>query len=137
MQRCKTLPGSSASTRLATSDNGKKSAQVAPGKSAPPVRIIVPKGDPALGEKLAHMPKEARKQYKSANADRVARRLAKKKARVAMGNSSGVKVQGKERERVRRTGATGSGAGGSKKKASSGRVRSEKSMAKRNGKKSG
>lgn len=136
MQRCKTLPGSSASTRLATSDNGKKSAQVAPGKSAPPVRIIVPKGDPALGEKLAHMPKEARKQYKSADADRVARRLAKKKARVAMGNG-GVKVQGKERERVRRTGATGSGAGGSKKKASSGRVRSEKSMAKRNGKKSG
>lgn len=86
------------------------------------------------------MPKEARKQYKSADADRVARRLAKKKSRMAMASKGGVEVKGRDRdrERVKKSGA---GAGAGKKKVSSagkkGRVRSEKSLAKRNGKKAG
>ncbi|KAG6827265.1 hypothetical protein H0H92_012576 [Tricholoma furcatifolium] len=135
VQRCRTLPGASSSTRQATaSKKTKDTPNAAAAKRPPPV--VVPKGDPSLGEKLAHLNKEARKQFKSADADRVARRLAKKKARMAMG-VSGVKVQGKDRERVRKnTGVKSSGkkAGAGAKK---GRVRSERSLAKRNGKKSG
>jgi nucleolar protein 12 len=83
------------------------------------------------------MPKEERKQYKSADADRVARRLAKKKARMALGNK-GVKPLGKERERVRKDKGMGEDKGkgkGAVKKESKGRVRSEKSLLKRNMKK--
>ncbi|RDB14824.1 Nucleolar protein 12 [Hypsizygus marmoreus] len=135
VQRCKTLPGSSISTRQGTADS--KAAKTRP--SAPMPVIMVPKGDPSLGEKLAGLPKDARKQYKSADADRVARRLAKKKARMAMGNKPGGNVHGKERVRERKTTGAGGATPGTmkKKKASSGRIRSEKSMAKRNGKKSG
>ncbi|KAG6853561.1 hypothetical protein C0991_003231 [Blastosporella zonata] len=138
VQRCRTLPGSSSSTRQATASKAKGNDNpnaIAVAKRPPP--IVVPKGDPTLGEKLAHLPKDARKQYKSTDADRVARRLAKKKARMAM---PGVKVQGKdkERDRVRK----GPGAGGASKKkvvssSKKGRVRSEKSLSKLNGKKSG
>ena len=78
------------------------------------------------------MPKEARKQYKSADADRVARRLAKKKARVALGNN-GVKLLGKEKERMRKDKSVDKLA--VPKKQSKGRVRSEKSLLKRNMKK--
>jgi nucleolar protein 12 len=134
VQRCKTLSGSSTSTRHATADvkpiNTRGPATIA-------VPISVPKGDPLLGKKLAHMPKEERKQYKSADADRVARRLAKKKARMALGNK-GVKPLGKERERVRKDKGMGEDKGkgkGAVKKESKGRVRSEKSLLKRNMKK--
>lgn len=96
------------------------------------VPIVVPKGDPSLGEKLAHLPKEARKQYKSSDADRVARRLAKKKARIALGND-GVKTLGKDRERVRKGPTVNKGV--QRKVESKGRVRSDKSLAKRNAKK--
>ncbi|KAG6856357.1 hypothetical protein H0H87_005344 [Tephrocybe sp. NHM501043] len=133
VQRCRTLPGSSASTRQATASKAKETPNAAAAKRPEP--IVIPKGDPSLGEKLAHLPKEARKQYKSADADRVARRLAKKKARMTM---PGVKVQGKDRdrERVRKGGAGGGGAAKQKKVVSKkGRVRSEKSLEKRNGKK--
>jgi nucleolar protein 12 len=117
------------STRQVTAD-GKFTK---PAVRSAPVPIIVPKGDPLLGEKLAHMAKDARKQYKSTDADRVARRLAKKKARNALGNS-GVKTQGKDRERVRKAPSTGKAAA-PKKRESKGKVRSDKSMAKRNAKK--
>lgn len=129
VQRCKTIPGSSMSTRQVTTDAKSNKPAI---KSAP-VPIVVPKGDPLLGEKLAHMAKDARKQYKSTDADRVARRLAKKKARIAMGNG-GVKTLGKDRERVRKAPSSGKAAT-PKKKESKGRVRSDKSMAKRNAKK--
>ena len=102
-----------------------------------PASTIIPKGDPLLGKKLAHMPKEERKQYKSSDADRVARRLAKKKARIALGNK-GVKHLGKERERVRKdkgVGADKRKGKGTVTKESKGRVRSEKSLLKRNTKK--
>ena len=136
VQRCKTLPGSSISTREVTSSS---SSSLRPAKSTrtPPVPVTVPKGDPGLGEKLAHLTKEARKQVKSADADRVARRLAKKKARMALGDKGGVKVLGKERERVRKPGKSGVGSTGAQKKAGGKRVRSEKRMAEKNNKKTG
>ncbi|KAG6872243.1 hypothetical protein C0995_011665 [Termitomyces sp. Mi166 len=135
VQRCRTLPGSSASTRQATASKPKDKATPNPAAAKPPTPIFVPKGDPTLGEKLAHLSKDARKQYKSADADRVARRLAKKKARMTM---SGVKIQGMEkvRERVRKS----AGEVGKKKinpGTKKGRVRSKKNLAKRNGKKVG
>ncbi len=64
VQRCKSSPGTK---------------QVVTHKERIPA-VVVPKGDPRLGEKLSGLPKEERKQIKSSDADRVARRLAKKKA---------------------------------------------------------
>ncbi|KAF8886203.1 hypothetical protein BD779DRAFT_1531477 [Infundibulicybe gibba] len=140
VQRCKTLPGASSTATqkpLATSTSATKSRPL-------PTPIVIPKGDPNLGAKLAHLPKEERKQVKSADADRVARRLAKKKARGAL-EKKGVKVLGKERERVRKVGGKkGVGAGGSgsgKKqegkggKSGRGRVRSDKGLTTRKTKK--
>ena len=125
VQRCKSLPG-------ATKASAASHPSTHPTKSSKPIPIV-PKGDPALGAKLAHVPQEERKQVKSADADRVARRLAKKKARIALSNA-GVKPQLKDRdrERVRKT---GSGAGKHVPSKSKGRVRSDKSMSKRNAKK--
>ena len=60
--------------------------------------------------------------------------MAKKKARIALAKQ-GVSVQGKERERVRKTGLAKKAGAAPPKKASKGRVRSEKSIAKRNLKK--
>lgn len=147
VQRCKTLPGS---TRHATADS--KLAKASrdtntkfQGSRAALVSVVVPKGDQLLGEKLAHLPKEERKLYKSADADRVARRLAKKKARNALVNM-GVKPLGKERERVRKGKSVGVDKGKgkrkgkgivSKKEKSQGRVKSEESLLKRNTKKVG
>lgn len=47
------------------------------------------KGDPALGAKLSGLPKDARKEAKANDAERVARRLAKKKLRMAMDKGKG------------------------------------------------
>ncbi|KIJ64663.1 hypothetical protein HYDPIDRAFT_90009, partial [Hydnomerulius pinastri MD-312] len=126
VQRCKTTPGASA----VKGTSPVKTPQ-ATGRTPVPV---VPKGDPSLGEKLASLSKEERKQAKAADADRLARRMAKKKARIALAKQ-GVSVQGKERERVRKTGLAKKAGAAPPKKASKGRVRSEKSIAKRNLKK--
>ena len=51
------------------------------------VRVVpatVSKGDPALGDKLKDLSKEDRKLAKATDAERQARRLAKKQKRVAM-----------------------------------------------------
>ncbi|KAG1841938.1 hypothetical protein DFJ58DRAFT_907649 [Suillus subalutaceus] len=98
---------------------------------APP--IDVPKGDPSLGEKIATLSKEERKQIKAADADRLARRMAKKKARMALAKE-GVPVRGKEKDvgRTRKTGAAKKAAIAPRKQS---RIRSEKSMSKRNMKK--
>lgn len=119
-------------------------ASATPVKSVPPSKPIqtsnrvpvppVPKGDPSLGEKLVKLTKEERKRVKAADADRVARRVAKKKARMALANQ-GVPLHDKQRERVRKTGAAKKLGGAPPKKTSKGRVRSEKSIAKRNTKK--
>lgn len=58
---------------------------------------VIPKGDPTLGARLAGLSKETRKQAKAADAARVARRLAKKKARGAL-EKSGIKQKGLDKE---------------------------------------
>ena len=87
-----------------------------------------------LGEKLAGLSKDERKQRKSTDVDRVARRLAKKKARMAL---TSVKSQGKDRERIRKmTGhRKSSSASGKKDSGSRKRIRSAESVAKKNTKK--
>jgi nucleolar protein 12 len=135
VQRCKTVPGSSiTSTLRPTTGDSKSPVSVKPRAPAVPISVpSIPKGDPSLGGKLAHLPKDQRKQIKSADADRVARRLAKKKARNVLAKE-GVKLQVKDRDRVRKTTAVKK-AFIPRKKESKGRVRSEKSVAKRNIKK--
>lgn len=125
VQRCKILPkGSTTDTSKTPSTNHSAGA-------APP--IAVPKGDPSLGEKLSTLSKEERKQIKAADANRLARRVAKKKARMALAKQ-GVPVRGKEkdRERARKTGAVKKAAITPRKQS---RIRSEKSMSNRNMKK--
>ncbi|KAG0708415.1 hypothetical protein DFH29DRAFT_1045094 [Suillus ampliporus] len=128
VQRCKMLPKGSAADKSATSKTASTSNA---GAAASPINV--PKGDPSLGEKLATLSKEERKQIKAADADRLARRMAKKKARMTLAKQ-GVPIRGKEkeRERARKTGATKKAAVAPRKQ---GRVRSEKSMSKRNMKK--
>lgn len=132
VQRCKTLPNGSKPKAKATTPKSPATPRVrAP---ATPIAIpSIPKGDPALGDKLAHLAKDARKQIKSSDADRVARRLAKKKARSAL-EKQGVRAQVKDRDRTRKSAAERK-AVPRKKDSSKGRVRSEKSVAKRNAKK--
>ena len=94
VQRCKTLPGSKIVA-------GTKTSHAKQGRSTQ-VPVVIPRGDPALGEKLAGLPKEERKKLKSTDADRLARRLAKKKARMSMAPGVGKgKPRQKERKRVR------------------------------------
>lgn len=127
VQRCKMLTGGSKTDKAAaTNANASKAAGA-------PSHVNVPKGDPSLGEKLASLSKEERKQAKAADADRLARRMAKKKSRMALAKQ-GVHVHGKEkeRERARKTGAAKKSVAAPRKQ---GRVRSEKSMSKRNMKK--
>ena len=117
VQRCKTLPGS----KLAVTTTPKSKKQT-------PTAIVIPKGDPSLGEKLAGLSKDERKQHKSTDADRVARRLAKKKARMALAPGVGIV---KDRKRVRKTLASKSSGGGGKKDGKSrGRIRRAGSVAK-------
>lgn len=94
-----------------------------------------PKGNPELGAKLAHLPKEERKKAKAADADRVARRLAKKRANGLA--EKGVKSKG-DRERVRKRASEWKegthGAQGKKEKPKK-RVRSGNALIKMNTKK--
>ncbi|KIM73678.1 hypothetical protein PILCRDRAFT_722317 [Piloderma croceum F 1598] len=134
VQRCKTVPGGSiTSTLRPTTGDSKSPVSVKPRAPAVPISVpSIPKGDPSLGGKLEHLPKDQRKQIKSTDADRVARRLAKK-ARNALAKE-GIKPQVKDRDRVRKTAAVKK-AFIPRKKESKGRVRSEKSVTKRNVKK--
>lgn len=124
VQRCKTLPGSRAATV--------HQAPASESRKAKTAIVQLPKGDPLLGDKLAHLSKDERKKVKSSDADRVARRLAKKKARMALGTS--VKRVGEDRDRVRRPSSLNK-AGAPPKNEKKRRVRSDNSIAKRNGKK--
>ncbi|KAG9315964.1 Alpha/Beta hydrolase protein [Chiua virens] len=107
VQRCKSIPSSS-SVKKEPSSKLVKASKPAPIPS-------VPKGDPSLGEKLATLTKEERKRVKAADAERVARRVAKKKARMTLAKE-GVPVKGKERERVRKTSAANKLGGATTKK---------------------
>lgn len=85
VQPCKTIPTANtlqntikkiaAGSGGASKDKTKK-PYVRPG--------VIPKGDPALGDKLKNLSKEERKTIKSSDADRQARRLAKKKAKMSL-----------------------------------------------------
>jgi len=70
VQRCKNTSAKSAPKQTE-----------APPSTPRPTREPIPRMDPALGEKLAHLSKEDRKIAKTENLERVQRRLAKKKAR--------------------------------------------------------
>jgi nucleolar protein 12 len=135
VQRCKTLPGNSSSSgvRAASATDSKSPVSKSRAPAIPIPIPSIPKGDPSLGGKLAHLPKDERKQIKLSDADRVARRLAKKKARNALAKE-GVKTQVKDRDRVRKSIAVKKGSV-PRRKESKGRVRSDKSLAKRNAKK--
>ncbi|KAF8272818.1 hypothetical protein EI94DRAFT_1776724 [Lactarius quietus] len=124
VERCKTLPGSL---------NGLGATPPTRGAHPPstnPTSNTVPKGNPNLGAQLAHLSKSERKAAKAVDPERVARRIAKKKAR----NSLRVPEQGKDRVRVRKSTAEHKGAGTPTRRKKS-RVRSEKSVEKKNTKK--
>lgn len=93
-----------------------------------------------LGETIKDLSKEERKVVKSADAERMARRVAKKKARTAL-ERSGAATGGGMKERVKLDGGMGGGGKGKKAKpgvglkAKKSRVRSAAAGAKRNEKK--
>jgi len=105
VQRCKTLPGSTLPKSVAPSAAARQPEdQAIKGHKAKAATIVrpqekampVPKGDPLLGDKLRKLSKEERKTAKSSDPNRVARRLAKKKARNNL-QREGVPLKGKER----------------------------------------
>jgi hypothetical protein len=65
--------------------------------------VSMPKGDPSLSAQLASLSKEERKRAKAADADRIARRAAKKKAKMTMmkGVVKGTKEGVDSEQRVR------------------------------------
>lgn len=88
----------------------------------------------ARAAELAALPKDERKAVKAADPDRLARRMAKKKSRHALGAVDAAAKDGKGLLGKRRTTA-GPAAKAAKAKAKTPRVRSEKAAAKRNAKK--
>ncbi|KAH8110482.1 hypothetical protein DFH11DRAFT_769405 [Phellopilus nigrolimitatus] len=134
VQRCKTHSGPLTKPKPQQTPRASAGATSAPrSRAAPAFRpVALPKGDPTLGTRLAGLPKESRKEAKATDAARVARRLAKKKARIAL-EKAGVKDGGgkeRVRERKERKGAVNTGRKDGKK-----RVRSERNVEKRNAKK--
>lgn len=115
----------------------KAMAQAAQGASRPRSRLsapaAVPKGNPSLGKKLAGLSKEERKKAKATDADRVARRLAKKKAKALA--DQGVKPRESTKERVRERKRPKDKGGAAEKNKSKKRVRSNKALVKMNTKK--
>ncbi|OSC97233.1 hypothetical protein PYCCODRAFT_1419900 [Trametes coccinea BRFM310] len=152
VQRCKTLPGgpklktvkpargaASAKSNAAASKLGQGKPGQRPDQGwqkrtgVPLVPAKVPKGNPELGAKLASLPKEERKRVKAQDADRVARRLAKKRAKALA--EKGVKSR-VDRERVRKPRSEKKAGGREKgKEKPKKRVRSGKAIAKLNTKK--
>ncbi|KAH9841472.1 uncharacterized protein C8Q71DRAFT_701010, partial [Rhodofomes roseus] len=132
VQRCKTLPGGAKVLP--------KFAKPPPAAKTPAVRRPstsshreTPKGNPALGEKISHLPKDERKKVKASDPDRVARRAAKKKAKILA--EHGVKSKPRvERERVRKRPGEKKAVGKQAEK-KKGRVRSGNALAKMNTKK--
>ncbi|KAH6893661.1 hypothetical protein BKA70DRAFT_1536211 [Coprinopsis sp. MPI-PUGE-AT-0042] len=125
VQRCKSVPGTSLKIKTAPPPSKKDASSSSQPRLPRPAPVEVPKGDPRLGEKLAGLSKEVRKEVKSKDADRVARRLAKKKARMAIGSKPAGALQGRDRDRSRKVGAGKSSINPGKKMGKP-RVRSEK-----------
>ncbi|KAH8104758.1 hypothetical protein BXZ70DRAFT_614196 [Cristinia sonorae] len=143
VQRCKTLPGTKTkiSGTPTTSKNAKPTAdpsRARPNNLSNTLTTPIPKGDPALGSKISHLSKEERKDVKKGDADRVARRLAKKAAKAKMTLvEKGVKARVSDRERTRKRvkdhlkGPGGKPSGEKAKR----RVRSDRAVSKLNTKK--
>ena len=102
--------------------------------SAPIDKVEIPKGNPKLGEELSGLSKEERKRAKASNADRIARRLAKKKSRAAMEKES-TKANGRLRSRKSNKSTSSNGTKNLGKKLGGRRFRSDRTVAKRNIKK--
>ncbi|KAL1406412.1 Nucleolar protein 12 [Vanrija albida] len=129
VQSCKTLPPSS-KTRPAPATPAPGAAAPAKPKYAGKERNVptgpIPRGNPALGDKLKDLSKDERKAAKTADADRQLRRLAKKKAKVAAAHTdkgrvdlTATKAERKSRDK--------------KVKAKKGRVRSSHALSKMKG----
>jgi nucleolar protein 12 len=73
-------------------------ASTSAAKSQDKAVTSIPKGDPSLGDKLRTLNKQERKAAKSVDPNRVARRLAKKKARNAL-QRQGVDMVPKSKEK--------------------------------------
>ncbi|KAG8791087.1 hypothetical protein FRC12_010216 [Ceratobasidium sp. 428] len=136
IQRCKTLPGVAlpkhkSKERLPVA----QSHAIKPNKpSAAPRQTSarpVPHADPTLGDRIRSLSKDERKSVKSSDADRVARRLAKKKARVAMERGAR-KAAGKKESLL---GGRPGGKGKISKTSKTKRERSDKAILKKNVKK--
>ncbi|GBE84863.1 hypothetical protein BKA93DRAFT_827131 [Sparassis latifolia] len=132
-QRCKIPPGSKVTTRPArplksstASSSVVKHPGTAQARTAP-----APRGDPTLGTKISHLSKDERKHVKAADPDRVARRLAKKKAKALAEKGVKVKI---DRERVRKRAGEKKAPGALQEKVKR-RVRSGRALAKMNTKK--
>ncbi|KAL5512502.1 hypothetical protein ACEPAG_3155 [Sanghuangporus baumii] len=123
VQRCKTLP-SAALKQQAPAE------KTIPHARSQAVSRSLPKGDPALGERLAGLPKEVRKQTKATDATRVARRLAKKKARIALEQTENSSKRLRERKDKKMKSVLNTGRKGKKK-----RERSERTLERKNVKK--
>lgn len=140
VQRCKVIPKGSTSKQLKVR-LPHNTAPTASGSVAPASRrsttgswtqLQIPRGNPALGLKIQHLPKDERKKVKASDAERVARRAAKKRAKLLA--EKGVKSSSKvDRPRVRkRTGERPVSAREKPKR----RIRSDKAVSKMNTKKS-
>ncbi|KAJ1303601.1 hypothetical protein OPQ81_011784 [Rhizoctonia solani] len=144
IQRCKTVPGVSLQKPKTAphEDKVKHSKKPEGDSSQKPDRQkartiqsspVIPRADPALGERIRSLSKDERKSVKASDADRVARRLAKKKAKIA--SERGARKASKSKASI-----LGGRPGGPKsKKPKSGksgkRERSDKALLKKNVKK--
>ncbi|KGB78310.1 nucleolar protein 12 [Cryptococcus deuterogattii R265] len=89
VQPCKTIPTANTLQntikKVAAGAGGGVSSNKKDKTKKPYVRPgVILKGDPLLGERLKNLSKEERKNIKSSDADRQARRLAKKKAKMSL-----------------------------------------------------
>ena len=129
VQRCKVVPSGDVGAHSKHPPVSIRKPKTVPAKNTP-APTPVPRGDPALGERLAGLSKDERKAAKASNADRVMRRLAKKKLK-AEADKAKDKRSGKVRERERKLGGKWEKGHAVKK----GRTRSGSSVEKRNTKK--
>ncbi|KAG8727943.1 hypothetical protein FRC11_012153 [Ceratobasidium sp. 423] len=145
VQRCKTVPGVSLQkSKASRGDKGKDSKKGPEGDSsqksdrqkarAPKSTPVIPRADPALGERIRSLSKEERKSVKSSDADRVARRLAKKKAKIV--SERGTRKEASKSKASILGGRLGAPKSNKSKPGKSGkRERSDKALLKKNVKK--
>ncbi|KAK8861586.1 hypothetical protein IAR55_002409 [Kwoniella newhampshirensis] len=133
VQPCKTLPAANTLSNTIKSlakPEHKKGAKALAEKSKSTYKTAsgpVPKGNPKLGEKIKDLSKEERKAVKSTDADRQARRMAKKKSRLALEKSDkGAVKLGLTRSEKEKT-------KGGKAKAKKGKIRGPNAIAKMKG----